>query len=370
MATLGNSASSQTNIRLEARKAFSFMMLFRDSRGAYIDVTGCEVRIVMKKPPFDPEDFSDEDNLITNSTATLVEPTIGYVRFDLQATDLDDVGEFPFVITMTTDTDYPFVVVKGTIEILDNPEFASLTDTYVDGSSMQTLDVLLRGQNVIEVKVGSTLPPGTVSFTDADKENLDNLVESGALDLGTAAQKDVEFFAPALAGMPPTGPTGHILTKLSPASYHVGWTAPESIAGGVYLTVVNHGTYSTMEFLSVTDPLGAASAPDGFVPTADGAGHWAWEESAAVIGSADDIPDGTTKVMMLATERTKLTGLAPQVQTDWDATTGLSSILHKPNVALANHTHRFTDLDGAGIGAELPIDPPADDDVFIVRPEA
>ena len=60
------------------------------------------------------------------------------------------------------------------------------------------------------------------------------------------------------------------------------------------------------------------------------------EELGQLEGSADDITEGQTNLFLTSTERTKLasvdTGAEPNVNADWDSTTGDSQILNKPTI--------------------------------------
>jgi len=374
MAQVGNTPTGGLTIfRLEARKAYSFLVRIQDSIGAAVDITGCEFRVVMKAPPLDSTDYTDEDNLISNHDGVITDAPNGYVQFNLQAIDLSaPIGEYPAVIVMVTPESFPVVIVKGRIEILDNPEFESLSDTYVGGDPTSTIDVMLRGNDVIDVRVGSILPPGTQYFSDADKDNLDALVGQIGVGLGTAAFENVEHFALNFEAVPGGGANKSFLAKTSDASWETNWVDPASIVPvqGIYGAVIDHGTYVELVFTSA-NPLNATGITDGYVPTANGAGTWGWElpSTGTVIVNADDIEDGVEKVMMTAEERDKLETVEPQVNADWDASTGVAQILNKPDVALASHTHRFLELDGVSRGTEDPVDGD-DGDVVIKVPPA
>ena len=50
----------------------------------------------------------------------------------------------------------------------------------------------------------------------------------------------------------------------------------------------------------------------------------------------DSLGDGVTNKAFTSTEKTKLAGLAAQVQSDWNASSGLGQILNKPTISGTN----------------------------------
>lgn len=349
MASLSNS-TTETILRLESRKSFSFALRVRDPDGTPVDVTGCSFEIVMKAPGYGV-DVDDNDNLIVNSIAEHVEPTEGFVRFDLQASDLSATpDEYPFVIVMRTVDGYSAVLVKGYIILLENPEMGSTAVAYDDANPVATIDARLRGNSVIDVAVGSVLPPGEHYLTDLEREQLNELIDAVLTKppFGTAAYENADTFAPADAVVPAGGFQGRVLGKLSNADYHIGWINVGSLGGG--------GGAG----------LDATGIPIGFTPIATGTDLWEWGPSVA---SADDLLDGTTKVAMTVVERLKLAaipaGAEQNVQANWTALTGDSAILNKPALgsaayvntgtfATAAHTHRVMNLDGISYGTADP----------------
>lgn len=176
MPQLRNTPPARTLLRLEARKSFSFSLRLVDSESRPVDVTGCTFTIVAKPYPLVVADPTDALNIIANDTAEIVDAVDGHVKFDLQASDTSvTVGEYPFVITMRTPAGYSIVLVKGTLEILENPEYASTGTTYIDENVSTALEVLLQDQVVLNVAVGGLLPPGMHFLSSADKAKLDGL---------------------------------------------------------------------------------------------------------------------------------------------------------------------------------------------------
>src|SRR5690606_37676111 len=116
-------------------------------------------------------DTDDSDNLFANDQAYMGESAdVGYCHFHLQASDLDHPpGEYPYVIVLQDAAGYSSVIVQGTLELLQNPEFVSAGSTYVGQNPPASLEVAMRGAATISVRTGPTLAPGTTSFTDSDK---------------------------------------------------------------------------------------------------------------------------------------------------------------------------------------------------------
>src|SRR5690606_17701744 len=124
---------------------------FKDHSGRPLDLTGTQIRMVAKKPPFGPD---DSDNLFENGDAILAAPEIGYARIDLQATDLDhEPGEYPFSLVLVSEG-YSVVVAKGVVDIQPNTEAASVNDEYVTANPPTSLQIKMRGQTTLEVVVG------------------------------------------------------------------------------------------------------------------------------------------------------------------------------------------------------------------------
>ena len=299
MSIAGNAPTTVVHIRAAARKSFAFSVWIKDYHGTALDITDTSIRLVVKKPPV--FDDNDSSNLITNNTATLAFPTKGYARFSLQASDLDhDPGEYQFTLVLL-DRGYSSILAQGIFEILENTEANSTESEYIedDASPVTALEILLRGRNVVSVRTGPVLPPGTTSFTVADKGRLDSMEdgaqanvspdwnsegsEPGAIlnkpNLGSAAFVNVEDVSLPLGGFP-----GEVLAKRTGANYDVMWVQAASGGGGGI------------------DPT---AVPDGFVPTANGVDGWTWEPpfqgvvssvngaSGVVELGLDDIHDGT-----------------------------------------------------------------------------
>jgi len=265
----------------------------------------------MKKLP------SDASNLIVNDHAEIVDAVAGLARFNLQATDLNQTpGEYPFALVLDING-YSTVAAKGIVDLQQNTDFTSLNSSYLPANAPSAVTLTLSERSQVTLQTGPTLAPGTTSFTDLDKEKLDN-VETGAQvnvepswlaeegmpgyiryrpQFGTAAYRDFED----LLGLPKGGSPGEVLVKLTSDDYNVGWQQQASGGGG--------------------GSLPATGVTAGYVPKANGAGGWSWGAIVAgvqvvngqqgeVTLSLDDLADTEARLAMTPAERTKLEQLA------------------------------------------------------------
>ena len=326
MGEILNELPGGTVIRVEARKSFQFGLWIKDHNGRALDVTGATARIVVKQPRKSTAD--DTDNLIANSLAEPFYPTMGYLRFNLQASDLAlKAGEYPYSIVLW-ESGYSSVLVKGTFVVLENTEFDSVNESYTSPTSASALQVLLRGRNVVAVRTGPTLAPGTTSFTNGDKAKLDTIQEGAEVNVqpdwvaaegsdsyilnkptfGSAAYVDIDQISLPRGGFP-----GEVLVKITGGDFAAAWQQPTGGGGGG----------------SGLDPT---DVPDGYVPMANGVDGWTWEEIVAGVESVngltgtivldlDDIADTATRLALTPAERTKLDDV--KVNPDWSDLTSV-----------------------------------------------
>lgn len=319
MAYAGNSPRDVTIIRAEARKSLSLAIWITDPNGRPLDITGTTLRIVAKKRG--ATGGNDAANLFTNAFAELVDPENGFARFSLQAYDLDHApGEYAYAIVLWSEG-YSSVIVKGVIDIQPNTEWDSLTAEYMPDAVSQALTVVMSGNVTLEVRTGSTLAPGTTSFTDGDKAKLDTIEQGAQVNIG--ANWDAEPGAPdfifnkpqfELIAVPPGGMPGEFLVKLSATNYDTSWMHPPSGGGGG----------------AGLDPTGV---PAGRVPTANGLNGWAWlaqsvqsvsGKTGVVVLNLDDVADAADRFALTAAQRTKLNALS--LTPDW------TSIANAPDI--------------------------------------
>jgi hypothetical protein len=186
---LGNGPKDVTVLMLQARKSYALSLFMVDKNRSPLDITGCSFRLVVRKNvPAGTVD--DTANLITNSFATLVQPVLGWARFELQASDLDfPAGDYGYSIVMSYQG-YTTTIVKGDLQLQQNEEFASVNETYsIDQALSSALSVVLWEDQAIEVMTGPTLAPGQAVFTVADRTKLDELY-GGAVAAGQTLTAD------------------------------------------------------------------------------------------------------------------------------------------------------------------------------------
>jgi hypothetical protein len=303
MPTLGNTPKTQTILRLAARKSYSLALFLVDRNEKPFNLSTATITLVAKREPLDPTDDDDGDNLIVNSTADIVFAEGGYARFNLQASDLDhEPGEYPFTMTII-DGGYSFPLAAGPLEIVENSEFASSDEVYDPdlGEFASSLQVTLQNRQVLKIITGPTLAPGTVGFTDADKDKLDSLL--------------VE------AQLPPDGVAGEVLMKVTDTDYDVDWGVvdedgvvdmiedpddpgffiPDDETVGLEDDPDDEGT-----FILGTGSLDATDVPAGRVPVALGNDYWSWDEIETTVSSLDDVADSDTRLAMTPEERAQL----------------------------------------------------------------
>lgn len=154
---LSSSPPTHSFIRAEARKSFSLALQFiteaEDGTRFPLDMTDCELRLTVAQQQY------QGGAMLLEEDAVLVDPTKGYVQFNLQAVDLDKTpGEYPFTITLVTAEEYSAVVVKGDFEIVENTDLID-DNVYSAFTSPSQLTVLLRGPLRATVSSGLMLAP-------------------------------------------------------------------------------------------------------------------------------------------------------------------------------------------------------------------
>ena len=169
MRPIGNSPLETTTLRLEQNKSFSFGIQILEEGRTPIDISDCTVRFATKA-------FQRE------ATHT----TLGTVRIDLQAEDLQTPGSFPYVVTLVTSGGYASAIMKGTIDVLSN---ADLTlDEYSALTPPQNVEVRMRGTQVVQIAAAPQLPPSMTAARAARVDSLGHLVltmeDGNELDVG------------------------------------------------------------------------------------------------------------------------------------------------------------------------------------------
>ena len=73
MSYVGNSPEAETILRVEARKSFALGLRIKDKNGNALDISNATFRIVVKKVPSRTGDPADDDNLVENAQAAIID---------------------------------------------------------------------------------------------------------------------------------------------------------------------------------------------------------------------------------------------------------------------------------------------------------
>ena len=156
MATLGNTPQERLFLRMEARKSFSLGLLLRTEIGAGIDLTGAEISLVITEQRPDSLNYP-----VISMVAEPIDPTVGHVRFHIQAADMDlNPGEYYTTITLRSPDGYSVVLAKGVTEVMPNTEMGSIGYSYDSVGDVSTLGIWLKRRNVIKLHVGAVVSNG------------------------------------------------------------------------------------------------------------------------------------------------------------------------------------------------------------------
>lgn len=154
MATLSNSPSETTVLRLEARKSFALGLKFYDLLDRTINITGDTLTLTIGKTRSRSLQAGD---VVLTKVADLYDSGEGKAIFNLQADELDLApGEYVFSVVREHE-DYTAVIIKGAVELLDNTDFTVGTD-YGSLDPSVELDVKL-GASIVHIH-GPVIPPG------------------------------------------------------------------------------------------------------------------------------------------------------------------------------------------------------------------
>lgn len=158
MRALGNSPQDFTILRLEQAKSFSFGLWITDNREEPWDLTGHTVRLTVQEAGIGGIPI-DQPGIEFEVVATLDDAENGYCRFDIQAAQLNlKALAYPYVITLLDPDGYSSSIVKGEIEVVRNPERASVLAQYGPLTPPQDVKVVLGPQTVLRVVPAPELP--------------------------------------------------------------------------------------------------------------------------------------------------------------------------------------------------------------------
>ena len=276
MAKLSTSPEETFTLRLEQRKSFSFAVLFSDRNDAPVDITGSTLTLdVLTNRAKRLTDVLVPTDVLTVA-AGLYGPTEGYARFDVQAAQLDlPAAEYPYTITLLTAEGYSLVVAKGVIQLQANPESAATAATYADGGSVATIDVKLRGMNVLAVTIGPRIPPKKNWLSDTDQAKLDLLsFVSGGVEVDVSALATSEFVV-----------AGDSATLAAAGTYADAAAADAVVAAAAYTNAAASGAVTSAGAYTDAE-LAAASAASADYADAGDAATLAAADAAADAGDA------------------------------------------------------------------------------------
>jgi len=357
MAQLTNSPDEVTILRLKARKSFALGIFIADQNDHLLDITGATLRLVVRKPTIPSTVTDDSANLIVNSVATLTDPLKGYATFHLQAAELEDApGEYAYSITLVHQG-YSSVIVEGPLELEQNTEFTSTTETYSTTGPPQALRVLMREQRAVRVKVGYALAPGTQSFTDADSAKLDGIQPGAEVNVNAdwlSESGDSQIYNRPTTLLPPGGFPREVVTKVSGADQDAVWSMPTVGGTSDSIFIEEDPLDPLTAFPDDSQGLDATGVDAGLTPVTDGLDSWSWQPVAGgvvsvngktglVVLTMDDIADGATRLALTPAERAAIATI--------DATPDWSVITNKPAFGSAALAATTDFLPATGIDA-------------------
>lgn len=190
MAFLMNGPTSESVLRLHARKSYALGIVVRDRNNEPIDLTGCTLRLVVRG--LRDRSTTDDTNLITNDVAELTMPVQGLARFNLQALDLDHKpGEYRFSVTLISQG-YSLVLAAGTLDLLDNTEFSSVNEVYSAGGQYSaSLRAQIGDNATVTVTTGPAITPGQAVFTRQMQEMIKSLYSQAVAQGKTLTADDI-----------------------------------------------------------------------------------------------------------------------------------------------------------------------------------
>ena len=360
-----NGPVEQTVLRLQARKSFALGLWLVNRNDVPYDVAGCEFRLVIRKAQIPSGVADDSANLIANSIAEMTMPAAGYVKFNLQASDLNHPpGEYAFSIVLD-DNGYTSTIVQGIVELEQNMEFTSVGESYTEVGHASSLRVALENQVALRVSTGDILAPGELPFLDADKAKLNTLDQSD-WDIDDMSVPGAIKHRPLHRLVPnPLGPR-EVLTSLGSTPGQFGWAAygynvPEMIedpndpgtfipkgTGPFLMEDPNDpGTFIAYSANADIDFTGVAA---GAVPTANGADGWGWDIPAIPV-DLDDVPDSATRLALTPAERAALQDIVDNGSTVTWASINDKPLPGSPEFVDPSVFAPATGIDGSAIGS-------------------
>ena len=151
-----NSPTEVAVIKAEARKSLSLGVWIKAANEAPVDLS--DSTLVLDVAGVSSRGVTP----ILTCTADILSTTLGYARFNVQASQLAvAAGSYQFTITIRTHG-YSGVLCKGDFVVLQNTEFASIGETYNLAQQPQGIEVTLRSAGDIHVELSTLTMPGTI----------------------------------------------------------------------------------------------------------------------------------------------------------------------------------------------------------------
>jgi len=155
MPTVTNSPQETTQLIAEARKSFSLGLHLRYPNGAAVDLTQSAVSFTAGKL-----DRAGNTVVLIDRDGDIEDPESGYVRINLQASELDlRPNSYMYTVTLIH-VGYSLVLLRGELKVEQNTEFDSVNQGYSGGSPPTTLMLYLRQDHTVHVELSTGIPAG------------------------------------------------------------------------------------------------------------------------------------------------------------------------------------------------------------------
>ena len=144
---LGNTPRRETSFAIEASKSYSFGMWFKTPDDLPVDLTTCEVRMVVTAP------LQMGGTEVISIQAVSAQPLSGFTWFNLQAEDLAlEPGSYPYDVTFYPDSGYSTPIIKGYLEIGANTD-PDTSNVYLPINTDSDVTVVMSQGDVVGVTI-------------------------------------------------------------------------------------------------------------------------------------------------------------------------------------------------------------------------
>jgi hypothetical protein len=144
---LGNTPRRETIFSVETSKSYAFGVRFKTLEDTPVDLTGCDVRLVISEPGY----FGGAE--VLSLLATSADFRTGFVQFNLQAQDLAlEPASYPFDITLIPTSDYSTPILKGLFEVGPNTDLDT-SNVYSGVNVGSDITVTLEHGDIIDITI-------------------------------------------------------------------------------------------------------------------------------------------------------------------------------------------------------------------------